>query len=228
MKLTDDTMTILKNFSTINSSILIREGNVLRTMQAKKRLLAQKTVDNVFEKEVGIADLPKFLATTTLFNETPNITFADDVITLSDNGRRVLYKTAHPEVLAVPPDKKMGIPSRDVHLTLTWDVLSNLMKACSILGRSHIGFVSKGDGKVSMVSCDPKLGGSVFEETELDSDCPLNVNFEMYMDVSDMKMLPGDYDVVLAKRGIGEFARQGDDLVYWIIVDKEHLKYEEV
>lgn len=228
MILTDDTMSILKNFSTINPSILIREGNVLRTMQAKKRLLAQKTVDNVFEREVGIADLPQFLATTTLFEESPQITFADDMITLSDNGRRVLYKTASPDVLAVPPNKNMVIPSQDVHLTLTWDVISNLLKACSVLGRPCLGFVSKGDGQVSMVCIDPEKEGSVFEETRFDSDCPANYRFEMYMYVSDMKMLPGDYDVVLARRGVAQFTRQGDDLVYWITVDKGNLKFEEV
>ena len=51
MKLSDKTISLLKNFSSINQSILVKEGNKLRTISVMKNILAEATVTEEFSKD---------------------------------------------------------------------------------------------------------------------------------------------------------------------------------
>ena len=44
MKLSESTLSLLKNFSTINQSILFKQGNKLRTVSVMKNILAEATI----------------------------------------------------------------------------------------------------------------------------------------------------------------------------------------
>ena len=74
MKLSDKTIKLLKNFSSINQSILFKEGSKLRTISVMKNILAEATVDEEFPKDFGIYDLVQFLNGLDL-HETPELDF---------------------------------------------------------------------------------------------------------------------------------------------------------
>ena len=54
MKLSDKTLSVLKNFSSINQSILFKEGNKLRTISVMKNILAEATINEEFSRDFGI------------------------------------------------------------------------------------------------------------------------------------------------------------------------------
>ena len=61
MKLSDKTILLLKNFSSINQSILFKQGKKLRTISVMKNILAEATIAEDIPKDFGIYDLNQFL-----------------------------------------------------------------------------------------------------------------------------------------------------------------------
>ena len=124
MKLSDSTLSLLKNFSTINTSILFKQGNKLRTMSVMKNILAEATIAEEFPKDFGIYDLNQFLNGLGLHNN-PELDFENDNhVVIKEGKMRSKYFFADPNVIITPPDKPIELPSEDVtsvsytHLTL--------------------------------------------------------------------------------------------------------------
>ena len=62
MKISDQTLAVLQNFSSINPSIYIKECNTISTVSHMKTMFAKATVDEAFEKSFGVYDLNQFLS----------------------------------------------------------------------------------------------------------------------------------------------------------------------
>ena len=67
MKLSSDTINLLKNFADINPNILVKEGNKLSTISTMKNILAEADISESFDQEFAIYDLPEFLMSIDLF-----------------------------------------------------------------------------------------------------------------------------------------------------------------
>ena len=132
MKLSDNTLSLLKNFSNINQSILFKQGNKLRTMSVMKNILAEATIDEELPKDFGIYDLSQFLNGMGLHN-SPELDFQDDSYVIIREGRsRSKYFFADPNVIITPPDKPIELPSEDVTFEISTDQLDKLLKAAGI------------------------------------------------------------------------------------------------
>jgi len=77
MKLSDNTLTILKNFAGINNSILVKEGNRLRTISVAKNILAEADITEEFPRDFAIYDLNQFLNGLSL-HQDPDLDFKED------------------------------------------------------------------------------------------------------------------------------------------------------
>ena len=128
MKLSDKTIQILKNFATINQSILVRPGNVLKTITPLKTILAQATVAETFGQEFAIYELPRFLGTISLFSD-PEFTFQEKFVTISSGKQRVNYTYADASMIMTPPSKDISFPDTEVEFTITSEQLSTISKA---------------------------------------------------------------------------------------------------
>ena len=69
MNLSEKTFNLLKNFSTINQSILFKKGNTLRTMSVMKNILAEADIEENIPQDFAIYDLVRFLNGISLFEE---------------------------------------------------------------------------------------------------------------------------------------------------------------
>ena len=67
MKLSTNTIQVLKTFASINQNLVIKEGNTISTMSAMKNIVAKAEVEETFPKQVAIYDLNEFLASLSLF-----------------------------------------------------------------------------------------------------------------------------------------------------------------
>ena len=116
MKLSKETLSVLKNFATINGNILIKTGNRLSTISAQKNVMASTTVSENFDSDFGIYDLNEFLGVYSLFADDPELAFDEKFVTVANGKSKVKYFAADPSVLASPT--KDALPVSYTHLTL--------------------------------------------------------------------------------------------------------------
>ncbi len=132
MKLSESTLSLLKNFKDINQSILFKKGSKLRTMSVMKNILAEATISEELPKDFGIYDLSQFLNGLSL-HQSPELDFANDGHVVIKEGRmRSKYFFADPNVIITPPEKAIELPSEDAVFDLSTDQLDKLLKAAGI------------------------------------------------------------------------------------------------
>jgi hypothetical protein len=224
MKLSDLTLSILKNFSTINKGIVIREGKQLRTISVNKAVLAEATVAEEFPRELGIYDLTKFLNALSL-HENPELTFQEQYIALGAQGGRARTRLRYTETKLInqPPNKSLNVPSFDVEFALSQDDLAWINKIGSILGCPNV-VVSNEDGKITVSAADVK--GEVVDDSSLTvGDCADPTPFKFAIKVDNLLLIPGSYKVQLTSQGIAKFTNQNIPLHYFVAVEKSHTFY---
>ena len=216
MKLSNNTTNILKNFSQINQSILIKEGNKLKTISVMKNILAEAEVEEEFEKDFAIYDLNQFLSGLSLY-DAPDLDFGDSYLTIRDGRRRAKYFFADPDVIVSPPEKEITLPSRDVCFTVATQQLDKLLKAASIYQVPDLSAVGR-NGKIELVVRDKKNDTShEFSEEVGETDLEFSFNFK----VENIKIIPGAYDVVISSKLLAEFTNKNTDLKYYIALEPD-------
>ena len=216
MKLSNNTTNILKNFSQINQSILIKEGNKLKTISVMKNILAEAEVEEEFEKDFAIYYLNQFLSGLSLY-DAPDLDFGDSYLTIRDGRRRAKYFFADPDVIVSPPEKEITLPSRDVCFTVATQQLDKLLKAASIYQVPDLSAVGR-NGKIELVVRDKKNDTShEFSEEVGETDVEFSFNFK----VENIKIIPGAYDVVISSKLLAEFTNKNTDLKYYIALEPD-------
>jgi hypothetical protein len=213
MKISTNTVNVLKNFAKINPSIVVQEGNVLKTISPSKTIMAKAKVETDFGKRFAIYNLDRFISTVSLFND-PELKFGDKSVEIFDGNKKSQYTYADETTITKAPDKEINLPSVDVSFRLTNDHLKDVEKAAGVLGLPEI--VVMGDGtNVFLQAADSKNpSGDVYSINIGDTDKAFKAIFK----AENIKIIPGDYDVTISSRGISHFS--GKDVEYWIAVEQ--------
>ena len=221
MKLSESTLSLLKNFSTINQSILFKQGTKLRTISVMKNILAEATVSEELPKDFGIYDLGQFLNGLSLHN-SPELDFQEDNYVVIKEGRsRSKYFFADPQVIVTPPEKEMTLPSEDVSFELSTDQLDKLLKAAAIYQLPDLAVVG-GNGVVKIVVRDKKNDTSNdFAITVGETSNNFCKNFSFNFKVENIKILPGNYEVVVSQKLLSRFKSKNQDLTYFIALEPD-------
>ncbi len=218
MKLSDKTLSLLKNFSNINQSILFKEGSSLRTISVMKNILAEAKITEEIPKDFGIYDLSQFLNVNTTLFQSPELDFANDGYVVIREGRsKQRFFFADPNVIITPPEKAITLPSEDVSFELSTEQLDRLLKAAAISQLPDLSVVG-GEGVVKILVRDKKNDTSndysvVVGETDKD----FSFNFK----VENIKILPGTYDVVVSQKLLSRFTSKNHDLTYYIALEPD-------
>ena len=216
MKLSSNTTNILKNFSQINQSILIKQGNKLKTISVMKNILAEAEIEEEFEKDFAIYDLNQFLSGLSLY-DSPDLDFGESYLTIRDGRRRAKYFFADPDVIVSPPEKEISLPTRDVCFTVATQQLDKLLKAAAIYQVPDLSAVGR-NGKVELVVRDKKNDTShEFSEEVGETEDEFNFNFK----VENIKIIPGTYEVVISSKLLAEFTNKNTDLKYYIALEPD-------
>lgn len=219
MKLGVRTVQILKNFSTINPSVMFREGNVQSTIHAQKTMLARATVNEQFPQDFAIFDLSRFLGVISLFDD-PELEFEEKKMIIKQGRQKVDYTFADPDLIVVPPQKAPVVADPEVQFELTGDNLNAAMRAMGVLQASHL-FV-EGDGEtISIGACKPSDPTS--DQFRLEVGTTTH-KFRTTFKADTMKILPGDYEVQLSSKNIAHF--KTGDVEYWIMADTNHSSFQ--
>lgn len=214
MKLNDQTLTVLKNFSEINQSLEFKSGNILRTVSPQKNILATAEVPDSFPSDFSVYELNRFLGVHSLMND-PELTFNNTHLTFSDGQRNSDYVYCETTMFVTPPDKDIAFPEPEIKFDLTETDLESVMKASSVLGTPEIAVT--GDGSMMrMVTLDTANTSSDTFSVELGNT---STTFRMVFKTENFKMMKGNYDVAISSKGISHFKLKGGNLQYWIATE---------
>jgi hypothetical protein len=214
MKLDTATINVLKNFSAINPSILVKEGNVLTTISPSKTILARAKVPTAFPKRFAIYELSKFIGSLSLI-EDPELEFNERHVLISNgNGKNIRYTFADESNIKTPPEKDVNLPTVDVSFSTSEEALKEVIKAAGVMGLPEIAVVGE-NGKVTLRAVDSKNPSSSTYDVDVGtSDKTFRVIFKTE---NILKITGGKYDVSISSKGISHF--KGEVAEYWIAVE---------
>jgi len=217
MKLSDNALAILKNFAGINNSILVKQGNKLRTISVAKNILAEAEIKEDFPRDFAIYDLYQFLNGLSL-HQDPDLDFnQDSYLSIKEGKRRVKYFFADPNVIIAPPEKEITLPSQDVCFQLDSVTLEKLIKAAAVYQLPDMSAIGE-NGVIKLVVRDKKNDTSneyaiIVGETSDD--------FEFNFKVENIKIIPGAYEVVVSSKLLSQFTNTQHNLKYYIALEPD-------
>ena len=216
MKLSAETVALLKNFSSVNQSILIRAGKQLRTMSIMKNILVEADIPESFTRDVAIYDLNQFLNCLSLI-EDAEVELEENAIRIFNGRESIGYRYSDPSVITAPPEKELKLPSEDVEVVITEDQIAGVKKAAAVLQIPDVAVV--GDGEVArLVVRDKKNSGSNTFEVELgEASAVFHFNFK----VENLKLVGGDYDVTISQKNLARFVSHGRPVQYFIALEPD-------
>ena len=217
MRLSENTIAILKNFASINQSIFIKEGNKLRSISIMKNILAEAEVGESFPKSFAIYDLNQFLNGLSL-HQDPDLDFSNDsYLIIREGKRRVKYFFADPEVIVTPPEKDIALPSKDVCFQLEHSQLDKLKKAAAVYSLDDFSAIGE-SGVIRLVVRDKKNDTSnEYSIVVGETDQEFIFNFK----VENLKIIPTNYDVVISSKLLSEFTNERYNIKYFIALEPD-------
>jgi hypothetical protein len=212
IKLEARTISILKNFSAINPSMMFKPGNNIATISPSKTVMARATIVENFDASFAIYDMARFLSVLSLFDE-PELNIHDKHVVISKGNRQLNYTFADPSTIVAPPEKEIRLPSVDVEFALSTDILANVQKALGIMRLPEIAVVGNGS-RVMLQALDSKGSSSDVYSIDLDET---DKKFKMIFKAENIRVLPDDYVVQLSSKGISRF--KSKDIEYFIAIE---------
>lgn len=212
MQLNAQTLNILKNFSTINPSIVVKPGKVLTTISPSKTILAKANIQDNFDTVFGIYALNRFLSSLSLFDK-PELTFNDSSVKISGDNRSITYHYSDPSIILVPPEKDIKLPSVDAECKLTNKDIQSVIKALGVLDLPEIALVGDGE-RISLQAMDSKNAASDTYSIDVGETDRV---FKAIFRAENLKMIEGDYTLKISSKGISQFI--GTDVTYWVAIE---------
>ena len=210
MKLSEQTVNILKNFSTINQNILVKEGSELQTMSTMKNILGTANVSEAFPRDFGIYDLNEFLGVLTLVSDAELKFDNDSYLTVNGGRTKVRYFYSDPSILTTPPET-FNPPECDVTFEVSKNVLTKLLKASAVMQLPDVVF---SNGKITATDLKNVTSNKFTEQL----DDTVSDPFEFRFKADNLKMIPGDYNVS-ASTSAGVSNWVGKEASYWIAME---------
>ena len=217
MKLSDNALAILKNFAGINNSILVKEGNKLRTISVAKNILAEAEIKEEFPRDFAIYDLNQFLNGLSL-HQDPDLDFQQEsYLSIKEGKRRVKYFFADPNVIIAPPEKDITLPTQDVCFQMDSVTLEKLVKAAAVYQLPDFSAIGEA-GVIKLVVRDKKNDTSnEYAIVVGETDKEFSFNFK----VENIKIIPGAYDVVVSSKLLSQFTNTQHNLKYYIALEPD-------
>jgi hypothetical protein len=218
MKLSNDTINVLKNFATINQGILFKQGKTIKTVSSHKNILAEATINEEIPTEFGVYDLNNFLSVVSMHKDEPSFEFVqNDVVICGNKGRsKIKYRFCDPKSIVTPPEKALQMPEPEIAFELSQEDLDWVMRVASVLSSPQIAVDSDGS-KISLLAMnlqDNSAHTDTLEIADGNGD-----KYRMVFKTENLKMISGSYDVKISSKGISHFKNKNKDLQYWITTE---------
>jgi hypothetical protein len=223
MKLSNETLSVLKNFAGINSGIEFKKGNKLTTISSGKTVLAKATLKDEFPQDFCVYDLNQFLNVHSL-NKDTEVDFDESNIIFKSGRSKAKYRKTAREMIVTAPDKALSLPSVDIAFTLTEEDFGSILKSANILQSPNIAVESTGD-KICLTAFNAKDDSAHTNSIEV-ADGNDN-KFKMVFLTENLKMISGSYDVEISAKGLASFKNKNVDIQYWVATESKDSKFGE-
>lgn len=218
MKLDTQTVQVLKNFSSINSNLVCKPGNQLRTISQTKSVMAKANVGVTFDKQFAIYDLSRFLGTLSMFKD-PDLVHMGSYMEITEGSTKFNYTFSDPDLVIAAPDREINIPNPEIEFVLQDNDLQSVMRALQVSQLPEIAVTGK-DGKIYIQACDTKGASKDTFSVEVGET---KASFTMIFRAENIKLIPSNYNVKISSKGLAHF--KSDVVEYWIAVES-NSKYE--
>jgi len=217
MKISTQTLNVLKNFSSINSSIVVKSGTKIRTISPVKNILAEYICSEEFEQDFALYDLNEFLGGLTLFKDPEFVFDNTSYVTIKSGRSKVKYFFSDPSLITVAPDKDIVMGGELVEFELSEEVLSSLLKASSVYQLSDLSLIGN-DGEINLVVRNKDNDTSNnFSAKVGETDKEFTFNFK----IENIKIIPDVYKVLVSSTNISKFTSSKYNLTYWIALEPD-------
>ena len=218
MELTEKTLTVLKNYATINPNVVINNGNVIKTISEAKNVLSSAEVDVEFPRQVGIYDLSEFLSVLSLV-DSPRLTFEDNNFLISDGSGRTRIKYFYSDIdMLTFPNKDIVMPGCEVSFSLDRETLTRVKRAASVLGHTEMSLSVVNDVlQLSVIDQNDKTSNVFSIDVDGEYKDP---NFNFVFNIANLKMVDDDYRVDISSKLISHFVNEISGIQYWVALEK--------
>ena len=223
MKLSNDTLAVLKNFASINSGLEFKAGNILSTMSPGKTILAKATLKDTFPVDFCVYDLNQFLSVHSLYKDA-DIDFDDANVVFKSGKSKIKYRKTAKEMIITAPEKELNLPSVDVYFKLTEEVFSSIKKSANVLQSPNIAVESDGE-KIYLTCFNAKDDSAHTNSIEVGDTS--DRKFKMVFLEENLKMIPGSYDVEISSKGLASFKNTTQEIDYWIAIEAKDSNFGE-
>ena len=216
MNISNETLDILRNFSSINSGLTVKAGNELKTVSAMKNIYAKAIVPEDFDKEHSIYDLSEYLGAVSLF-DTPTFEFNAEKVIVSEGDNNVTYYYADPQMV-ISPQKDINMPDPEITFDIDEGVLDSLLKASSVLSLPDMVLSSDGTTVILTVKDKKNSTSNIFSKTVAQGN---GSTYEMFLRMENVKVIPGDYTVFVSSKGVAQFTNRKQSVEYFIALEPD-------
>jgi len=222
MKLSTETLNVLKNFSTINQNLEFKQGNKLTTISAGKSVLAQATVKDEFPQNFCVYDLNQFLLVHSMFKGDVELEFDASNITFKGGRSKTKYRMASRDTIVVPPEKEIKLNDIDYSFALSDVDYAEIMRSAAILSSPNIAIKSDGE-TVEIFAYDAK------DDSQHTSSIKVGdgngKTFTLVFKTENLKMIQGTYDVQISFKGLAQFKNTKEEIQYWIAIESKESTF---
>jgi hypothetical protein len=220
MQLSKNTLEVLKNYATINESLFVKSGNMLRTVSKGKTVLAEATVDETFPSDFGILELNQLLSILSLHKDSPELLVNgnDVVIKGCDQRSKITYRCCDETMIKVPPRSSIAVPSEDATFLLTESDLDWITRAANVLTCPNIAVI-RTIGMLSIRILDAQNDSAHTDTLEIEKQNGPDCYF--LFKTENWKMLPGTYKVIVSAKGVAHFESTTRKIQYWIALEQK-------
>jgi hypothetical protein len=217
MKISKETINVLKNFATISNNLRIYPGNVLATLSPQTNIFAKCEVPDTFPVDASIYNLNSLLELLSMYDDQ-EIEFGDKQLSISKDGGKFDYTYADPSVIIAPPAGKTIELDSHYTFNLTATDIIMINKAAGITGAEQISLIAK-DGKVSLVVGDK--ANSMKHAKDLGAT---DLTFTALLDVGNFRVTPEAYTVTLSQKKFLHFKSAAANVPeYWLALDPKSV-----
>ena len=214
MKISKNTLNMMKNFSDINMSIEVKAGNTLRTVSVQKNILAQTDIEETFPQDFAIYDLSRFLSAASLF-DNPDFVFGEKTVRIGTDNDHINYVYCDPSMIVTPPENNITVPDAEVKFRLTQSNLDKILKRGNVLSLPEISVECNGGSNDRIVMRVIDSSNDSSDAGLVDLSATGSSKFQFIFKIENFKMIPADYDVEISSKGISKFSFQGKTQ-YWV------------
>lgn len=216
MKLHETTLNILKNFSSINSGLVLQKGNIQKSISPEQSILVEAVLEDDFPEQFGIYDLNQFLGNVTFFN-SPDLSFENNRVVIQEGEYVLNYGGCSPSLIISPPqDKSLQLKNVDISFNLPNTVLAKLLRLSSMNSLTHISVLGK-NGELRMKAHEKANDTSNDASVKIgdhDGD-----DFIVSFKTENLRLIPDDYAVEIAIGSFSKWTNKNGNLKYFIALE---------